>query len=78
MQAYFLTQYGPSETAFQLREVERPKPGEGHLLIHTEAFGLNFAEVMARRGMYPDAPALPFIPGYDLVGRVVEVGPGVD
>ncbi len=78
MQAYFLTQYGPSETAFQLREVERPKPGEGHLLIHTEAFGLNFAEVMARKGMYPDSPGLPFIPGYDLVGRVVEVGPGVD
>lgn len=78
MQAYFLTQYGPAQSAFQLRDVDRPRAGEGHVLIQSEAFGLNFAEVMARRGMYPDSPELPFIPGYDLVGRVVEAGPGVD
>lgn len=78
MEAFFLTQYGNASQAFERRTVRKPEPGPGHLLIKTEAFGLNFAEVMARKGMYPDSPPLPFIPGYDLVGRVEAVGEGVE
>lgn len=47
-------------------------------MIQVEAFGLNYAEVMARLGLYPDSPELPFIPGYDCVGTIVEIGPEVD
>ena len=77
MEAFFLTQYGDASVAFERRTIRKPEPGPGHLLIKTEAFGLNFAEVMARKGMYPDSPPLPFVPGYDLVGRVEAIGDDV-
>lgn len=77
MEAVYLKQYGEAHQAFERREVKTPEPGPGHALIKTEVFGLNFAEVLARKGMYPDSPALPFVPGYDVVGEVVKVGEGV-
>lgn len=73
MRAVFLKKYGKAETAFEIRETERPKIGSGQVLVKTEAFGLNFADVMARNGMYREAPPLPCILGYESVGRVVEV-----
>ena len=42
------------------------------VLIKVEAFGLNFADVMARKGMYAAAPPIPSVLGYDVVGEVVE------
>ncbi|MFE1646368.1 medium chain dehydrogenase/reductase family protein [Microbacterium sp. P01] len=55
-----------------------PAPGAGQLLVELEATGISFAEQMMRRGRYYGQPAFPFTPGYDLVGRVVDVGPGAD
>lgn len=55
-----------------------PLPNSGEILIEIEAFGLNFADIMARKGKYRDAPPLPFVPGYDVVGRVVEAGEHTD
>lgn len=78
MQAVFLKQYGPAADAFSIRETETPTPVAGQVRIKTEAFGLNFAEVMARLGMYPDSPEMPFVPGYDVVGMVDAIGEGVD
>jgi NADPH2:quinone reductase len=40
--------------------------------------GVNFADVQMRPGFYPDAPPRPFVPGYEVSGRVVEVGSGVE
>lgn len=77
MEAVFLKQYGDADSAFERRKTRMPEPGPGHALIKTEVFGLNFAEVLARKGMYPDSPPLPFVPGYEVVGEVVQVGEGV-
>ena len=53
-------------------------PRRGQLLVAVEATGVSFAEQSMRRGRYFGQPAFPFTPGYDLVGRVIEVGPGGD
>ena len=45
--------------------------------IKVSASGVNFADLMMRMGMYPDAPPLPFVPGYEVAGTVTEVGPQV-
>ncbi|MFL1380151.1 medium chain dehydrogenase/reductase family protein [Nocardiopsis protaetiae] len=50
----------------------------GDALVRVEATGVSFAEQQMRRGKYYDQPPFPFVPGYDLVGRVAEVGPGTD
>lgn len=54
------------------------QPGPGQLLVAVEAAGVAYADVLMRRGVYPETPRLPFTPGYDVVGRVVALGPGVE
>ncbi|MGW5721099.1 medium chain dehydrogenase/reductase family protein [Amycolatopsis sp. NPDC003865] len=49
-----------------------PKPGAGEALIRVEASGVSFAEQQMRRGKYYDQPPFPFVPGYDVVGTVLE------
>jgi NADPH:quinone reductase-like Zn-dependent oxidoreductase len=61
-----------------LRHRDRPVPERGQALVRVEASGVSFAEQQMRRAKYYDQPAFPFVPGYDLVGTVAEVGPGVD
>lgn len=60
-----------------VREREVEAPGAGKLLVRVEATGVSFAEVQMRLGRYPGQPAFPFVPGYDLVGTVEQVGGGV-
>lgn len=74
MKAFVLIKHGSAEKAFELQEREIPKPSATELLIEVEAFGLNFADVMARQGLYEDAPPIPAILGYEVVGRVKEAG----
>ena len=78
MQAVVLVKYGNPERAFELRELNKPEPKEGEVRIKVDAFGLNYSDVMARKGMYKDAPPLPAVIGYDVVGHVDKIGPGVD
>lgn len=78
MKAAFLVRHGSADQAFEIRDTEIPKPAQGEVLIKSEVFGLNFAEIPMRYGMYKEAPSLPFVPGYDMVGRVESVGEGVD
>jgi NADPH:quinone reductase-like Zn-dependent oxidoreductase len=47
-------------------------------MVDVEAAGLNFAEMMARLGLYPDAPKTPCVVGYEVAGTVAAVGPGVE
>ncbi|AKU95621.1 Quinone oxidoreductase [Labilithrix luteola] len=68
---------GPNQP-LQIRERELGSPGAGEASIATEATGVSFAEVQMLGGRYPGQPAFPFVPGYDLVGKVLSVGPGVD
>lgn len=73
MKAIFLVKIGEPEKAFEFRDVPTPKPANGEVLIKVEGFGLNFADIVAREGMYKDAPPRPCILGYEVVGRIVEI-----
>ena len=53
---------------------ELPRPGAGEALVRVEASGISFAEQQMRRGKYYDQPPFPFVPGYDVVGTVLEAG----
>ncbi|MCC5937175.1 MAG: zinc-binding dehydrogenase [Lunatimonas sp.] len=77
MRQLTLVSYGKAAEAFELRESPTPNPEPGQLLIEVEGFGLNFADVMARQGLYREAPRLPFVPGYEVVGKVLTPGAGV-
>jgi NADPH:quinone reductase-like Zn-dependent oxidoreductase len=74
MKAAVLKQLGNPLTSFEIKEVSEPQPNALEVVIQVEASGLNFADVMARNGLYRDAPPLPSILGYDVVGRVVKSG----
>ncbi|WP_282074306.1 quinone oxidoreductase family protein [Maribacter aquivivus] len=78
MKAAYLVKYGNAEKAFQIGEANKPHPKPNQVLIKVEAFGLNFADVMARLGLYKAAPRLPAILGYDVVGKIEEIGAMVD
>lgn len=71
---FFLHKSGNAYDAFELKAFELPQLKHNEVSIRVQAFGLNFADVMARRGRYRDAPSLPYIPGYDVVGTVVQSG----
>ncbi|MEW1569866.1 medium chain dehydrogenase/reductase family protein, partial [Streptomyces sp. NPDC093509] len=61
--------------SLELRVRDLPKPGPGQALVRVEASGVSFAEQQMRRGKYYDMPKFPFVPGYDLVGVIEELGP---
>lgn len=54
------------------------KPGSGDVLIRVNAAGLNFADILARQGLYPDAPKKPCVMGYEVAGVVETLGANVD
>lgn len=55
-----------------------PTPGPSEVRVAIEASGLNFADLMARMGLYPDRPPLPCVMGYEIAGTIDAVGEGVD
>src|SRR5216684_4331021 len=78
MRAVVITKHGPPEV---LQVQERPAPDRplgGQVTIDVAAAGINFADTMARVGLYPDAPKPPVVVGYEVAGTVLAVGPGVD
>ena len=78
MRAVVITRHGPPEV-LQVQERPAPEaPGEGQVLVDVRAAGINFAETMARIGLYPDAPKPPCVVGYEVAGTVSAVGPGVE
>ncbi|MDW7692551.1 zinc-binding dehydrogenase [Flammeovirgaceae bacterium SG7u.111] len=78
MKAIVLVKTGHPDTAFEIQERAIPNPKPDEVLIKTEGFGINYADTMARKGLYPDAPPLPSVLGYEVVGRVEGVGNQVD
>ncbi|WP_431037381.1 zinc-binding dehydrogenase [Streptomyces sp. P6-2-1] len=72
-----MTGSGDPERHIVLGEGARPTAGRGNVLVRVEAAGVSYAEVQMLGHLHPFPPAFPFVPGYDLVGRVVETGPGV-
>lgn len=77
MKAIYLTKFGKAHEAFEIREVADPNPVEGEVCVKVEISGLNFADVLGRKGLYPALPAPPVVMGYDVVGTVESVGEGV-
>ncbi|SOJ55517.1 Narbonolide/10-deoxymethynolide synthase PikA2, modules 3 and 4 [Mycobacterium simulans] len=78
MRAVVITRHGdPSVLQVQHRP-DPPPPGPGQLRIAVRAAGVNFADHLARVGLYPDAPKLPAVVGYEIAGTVEAVGDGVD
>lgn len=75
MRAVWIPKAGPPEI-LQVRDGPDPVPRPGDVLIRVRAAGVNFADVSARLGVYPDAPPFPCVVGYEVAG-VVEQAPGV-
>ena len=67
--------YGGPDT-LELTEEERPEPKRGEVRLRVLAAGVCLPDVMMREGIHPETPALPFTPGWDLVGEVDRVGAG--
>ena len=77
MRALVVTEHGPPDV-LRVEERPDPQPEAGQLLVRVRCAGINFADVLARQGLYPDAPPVPCVVGYEFSGDVVESGPGVD
>jgi NADPH:quinone reductase-like Zn-dependent oxidoreductase len=76
MRAVVITKHG-GPGVLRVEERPDPVPGPGEVRIEVAAAGINFADVMARLGFYPDAPKTPCIVGYEVAGTIVELGDGV-
>ena len=77
MRAVWITRPGGPE-ALEVRETADPEPGPGQVRIRVRAVGLNFADVMAAQGLYPDAPKPPCVVGYEVAGVVDTLGKGTE
>jgi NADPH:quinone reductase-like Zn-dependent oxidoreductase len=73
MRQVCLLRYGPPEV-LHVREVPEPVPTVGTVCIAVRAIGVNFADVLARQGLYPDCPRPPVVIGYEVAGVLEAVG----
>ena len=71
-----VTHYGGPD-ALEVLEEERPEPKPGEVRVKVLAAGVSLPDVMAREGIHPETPRVPFTPGWDLVGVVDRLGDGV-
>ena len=62
----------------RVEEAADPKPAKGEVVVQVKAAGLNFADILARQGLYPDGPKKPCVMGYEVAGVIEAVGEGVD
>jgi NADPH:quinone reductase len=74
MRAWRVHELGDPSSVMSLDEVERPTPGEGQVLVKVRAAALNFPDVLMAAGLYQERPPLPYTPGIELCGEVVETG----
>jgi NADPH:quinone reductase-like Zn-dependent oxidoreductase len=77
VKALVITEHGPPEV-LRVQERPDPEPGPGEVRVKVKASGINFADLMARVGLYPDAPKLPSVVGYEVAGEVDKLGDGVE
>jgi len=76
MRQVWITRKGAPEV-LKVQEAPDPEAGPGQLRIRVAYAGINFADVQARMGQYPDAPPIPCVIGYEVSGTVDQVGEGV-
>jgi NADPH2:quinone reductase len=77
VQSIVVTEFG-SSGVLEVQETSVPDPGPGEVRIDVEAAGVNFADIVQRRGHYRGGPSPPFVPGAEAAGTVSAVGDGVD
>src|SRR3954453_3572052 len=77
MRAVVITAHG-GPGVLQVQERPDPPVGPGEVRIAVKAAGINFADTLARTGLYPDAPKPPCVVGYEVAGEVESVGDGVE
>lgn len=77
MKQIWISRKGAPET-LELREAPDPGAGAGQLRIRVAFAGINFADIQARMGQYPDAPPVPCVVGYEVSGIVDQVGSSVE
>ncbi len=77
MKSYFLVRNTSPADSFELQEVPVPPINPGEVRIRVSAFGLNYADILARQGLYRECPPLPCIIGYDVEGVIDEVANNV-
>jgi NADPH:quinone reductase-like Zn-dependent oxidoreductase len=77
MRAVVITRHGGCDVLAVQQRAE-PVPGPGQVRIEVRAAGVNFADTLARVGLYPDAPKPPCVVGYEVAGVIAAVGAGVD
>jgi NADPH:quinone reductase-like Zn-dependent oxidoreductase len=77
MRALVITEHGPPEV-LRVQERPDPHPGRGEVRVQVRAAGINFADLLARVGLYPEAPKPPCVVGYEIAGEVDAIGPGVE
>ncbi len=77
MKAVQLVKFGAPREALQYTELPDPKPGPGEVVVRIEAAGVCGRDLVVRKGAFPHVKP-PVIPGHEGIGRVVEVGPGVE
>jgi NADPH:quinone reductase-like Zn-dependent oxidoreductase len=73
MRQMVIPRHGGPEV-FELRDAPEPVPGDGEVRIRVRAAGVNFADILARIGLYPDAPKPPMVVGYEVAGIVDAAG----
>jgi NADPH:quinone reductase-like Zn-dependent oxidoreductase len=72
-----VTHYGGPD-AIRVIEEDRPEPKDGEVRVRVLAAGVSMPDIMAREGIHPETPAVPFTPGWDLIGVVDRLGDGVN
>jgi NADPH:quinone reductase-like Zn-dependent oxidoreductase len=77
MRALVITEHGPPEV-LRVQERPDPRPGVGQVRVRVRAAGINFADLLARVGLYSEAPKPPCVVGYEIAGEVESLGPGVE
>jgi NADPH:quinone reductase-like Zn-dependent oxidoreductase len=77
MKALVITEHGPPDV-MRVQERPDPEPGAGEVRVRVRAAGVNFADLLARVGLYPDAPKPPCVVGYEVAGDVDALGEGVE
>ncbi|HET9265720.1 MAG TPA: medium chain dehydrogenase/reductase family protein [Vicinamibacterales bacterium] len=76
MRQAVIPRYGPPDV-FEVREAPDPVPTAGDIRVRVRAAGVNYADILARMGLYPDAPRPPMVVGFEVAGVVEQVGAGV-